>query len=156
MLPFRFRAADRDRTSHYLIHLSRHPLAFTIMKDVMKAESSATGDYGSFEFIPPDELVDQGELFRPNAERARAEILSVLRQGPRPVTLFTKQWPQRPTDMLVLKEYHRILLDLESEGLVEVLDGPTHSPQPSTKRRTRLGQPTLGDSYLVRLRQTHA
>ena len=35
MLPFRVRARDRDRTSHYLIHLARSPLAFRIMKDVM-------------------------------------------------------------------------------------------------------------------------
>jgi three-Cys-motif partner protein len=62
VLPFRFRASTRDRTSHYLIHLSQHPLAFTIMKEVMKAESAPTEDLGSFGFIPPDKLIDQGQL----------------------------------------------------------------------------------------------
>ena len=153
VLPFRFRANGRDRTSHYLIHLSQHSLAFTVMKDVMKAESSAAGDYGSFGFIPPDELVEQGELFRPNAERARAEILEVLRRGPQPVSSFAVQWPQRPTDMLVSKEYKRILLELEQEGTIEVFDARTRSLTPAAQRRKKLGQSTLGNDYMVRLPQ---
>ena len=138
VLPFRFRANGRDRTSHYLIHLSQHPLAFTIMKDVMRAESSAADDYGSFGFIPPDELVEQGELFRANAEYARAEILDVLRRGPQPVGSFAIQWPQRATDMLVSKEYKRILLELEQEGMIEVFDAQTRLPAPAAQRRNRL------------------
>src|SRR5690606_16250871 len=47
-LPFRVRAGDRNRTSHYLIHLSQHELAFKIMKDVMRSESSEKDAYGSF------------------------------------------------------------------------------------------------------------
>jgi hypothetical protein len=154
VLPFRFRANNRDRTSHYLIHLAQHPLAFTIMKEVMKAESSSAGDYGSFGFIPPDELVEQGELFRPNADRARAEVVHALQQGPQSVKLFAIEWPQRRTDMLVSREYKRILLELEQEGVIEVLDARTRLPAPVAKRRKRSGQPTLGDDYLVRLPRT--
>ncbi len=150
VLPFRFRANNRDRTSHYLIHLAQHPLAFTIMKDVMKTASSADEDYGSFGFIPADELAGQGELFRPNAERARAAILDALKQGPQPVSLFAVKWPQRPTDMLVSKEYKRLLLELEQEGVIEILD-ETRLPKPAAKRQKRSGQPTLGDNYLVHL-----
>ena len=36
VLAFRFKAADRNRTSHYLIHRAQHPLAFKIMKEVMR------------------------------------------------------------------------------------------------------------------------
>jgi hypothetical protein len=101
VLPFRFRAAERERTSHYLIHLSQHPLAFKIMKAVMKSESAGSEDYGSLGFIPQDELVSQGELFHPNAERAKREILRALSDEAKPVTLFTQQWIERPDDMFV-------------------------------------------------------
>lgn len=150
VLPFRFRAAERERTSHYLIHLAQHPLAFKIMKDVMKSESAGTEDYGNFGFIPRDELVGQGELFHPNAERAKAEILAALRDGAKPVTLFTKQWIERPEDMFVEKEYKRLLLELEHDYKLEVIDRQTGAPIPADKRPRRGGAPTLGDGYGVR------
>ena len=150
VLPFRFRAAERERTSHYLIHLAQHPLAFKIMKDVMKSESAGTGDYGSLGFIPQNELVGQGELFHPNAERAKREILRELRDGARPVTLFTKQWIERPDDMFVEKEYKQLLLELERDSELEVIDEQTREPVPAAQRRRRAGAPTLGDAYWVR------
>jgi three-Cys-motif partner protein len=150
VLPFRFRAAQRERTSHYLIHLAQHPLAFKIMKDVMKSESAGTEDYGTFGFIPSDELVGQGELFHPNAERAKAEIVAALRDGAKPVTLFTKQWIERPEDMFVEKEYKQLLLELERDSKLEVIDRLTDEPIPAAKRRKRAGSPTLGDGYWVR------
>jgi three-Cys-motif partner protein len=152
VLPFRFQAAERDRTSHYLIHLAQHPLAFKIMKDVMKSESAGTHDFGHLGFIPQSELVGQGELFQPNSDRAKAEILAALRSGPRPVSLFTKHWIERPNDMFVEKEYKRLLLELERDLLLEVIDGRTREPAPAASRRKKGGSPTLGDAYLVRER----
>jgi three-Cys-motif partner protein len=150
VLPFRFRAAERERTSHYLIHLAQHPLAFKIMKDVMKSESARTEDYGNLGFIPQAELVGQGELFHPNAERAKAEIVAALRDGPKPVTLFTKEWIERPEDMFVEKEYKQLLLELERNSKLEVIDGRTGEPTPPASRRKKAGAPTLGDAYWVR------
>ena len=128
-------------------------LAFKIMKDVMRSESSEKDDYGSFGFIPDDELSGQGALFRPNAERARAQILDELRDGSRPVKLFIEDWPLRRTDMLVAKEYREILLALEAEQLIDVVDGETGATVPVSMRRKRLGRPTLGERYEVRLRR---
>lgn len=150
VLPFRFRAAERERTSHYLIHLSQHPLAFKIMKAVMKSESAGSEDYGSLGFIPQDELVSQGELFHPNAERAKREILRALSDEAKPVTLFTQQWIERPDDMFVEKEYKQLLLELERDSQLEVIDEQTQEPVPAVKRRKRAGSPTLGDRYWVR------
>jgi hypothetical protein len=133
-----------------LIHLAQHPLAFKIMKDVMKSESAGTEDYGTLGFIPSDELVGQGELFHPNAERAKAEIVAALRDGAKPVTLFTKQWIERPEDMFVEKEYKQLLLELERDSKLEVIDRLTDEPIPAAKRRKRAGSPTLGDGYWVR------
>lgn len=56
MLPFRFRRADGSRTSHALVFVTKHPLGYGIMKDIMARESS-TEDQGvpSFEYSPADE-----------------------------------------------------------------------------------------------------
>ena len=55
VLPFRFRNAKGTRTSHHLIFVSKHPLGYNIMKDIMAKESS-TKDQGvaKFEYNPAD------------------------------------------------------------------------------------------------------
>ena len=150
---FRFQAKDRKRTSHYLIHLSQHGLAFKIMKEIMRTESSGGDDYGTFGLIPRDDLGGQGELFRPNEESARAEILSELRHGQRPASLFRDEWPLRPTDMLTEREYREILLALEAERVVDVVDRESGHVIPASGRRRHRGSPTLGKKYDIRLRE---
>jgi hypothetical protein len=122
------------------------------MKDVMRSESSEMEDYGSFGFVPEDEVTGQGELFRPNAERARTEVLEELHRGARRVSLFLDEWPLRPGDLLVEKEYRQLLLSLENEQIIDVLDAETGMPAPAAKRRQRLGETTLSKRYQVRLR----
>lgn len=55
MLPFRFRRPDGSRTSHALVFVTKNPLGYRIMKDIMAGESS-TEDQGvpSFEYSPAD------------------------------------------------------------------------------------------------------
>jgi three-Cys-motif partner protein len=151
-LPFRFQSKDRKRTSHYLMHLSQDALAFKIMKEVMLNESTPSDDFGTFEFIPGSDLGEQGLLFRPNAERARDEILNELRSGPQQARLFLKDWPLRRTDMFVEKQYREILLALEAEQLIEVIDEKTSDVVPAHKRRKYKGGPTLGERYSIRVR----
>jgi three-Cys-motif partner protein len=153
VLPFRFRAIERNRTSHYLVHLAQHELAFKIMKEIMNKESSEVDDYGAFESIPDGELPGQAALFRPNAERARVEILNELRIGARPVRLFLNEWPLRPTDMLVAKEYRKLLLDLEAEQCIDVIDPKAGAVLPAERRPKRSGQATLSERYYVRIRR---
>ena len=53
VLPFRFKNATDSRTSHYLIFVSKHPLGYNIMKEIMAKESTSQ-DQGvaSFEYLP--------------------------------------------------------------------------------------------------------
>ncbi|HET6630430.1 MAG TPA: three-Cys-motif partner protein TcmP [Woeseiaceae bacterium] len=150
LLPFRFRASDAERTSHYLMHLCCHSLGFVIMKEVMKKAASSAGDFGTFQFVPKDELGEQTDMFHPSADRARREVITRLEQGAESVRLFTREWTKRPGDFLVADQYKDILLDLESSGALEVLDGRTRRPKPVDKR-LRKGQVTLGDQCIVRL-----
>ena len=62
VLPFRFRSAGGNRTSHHLIFVSKHVRGYEIMKGIMAKESSTTEQgVASFEYNPA--LGNQGLLF---------------------------------------------------------------------------------------------
>lgn len=62
VLPFRFRRTSRDRASHHLIFVSKHPRGYEIMKEIMAKESSSTEQgVPSFEYNPA--IRTQGLLF---------------------------------------------------------------------------------------------
>lgn len=53
VLPFRFRSAIGERTSHYLFFISKHVRGYSIMKDIMYRQSSEHQDgVASFEYTP--------------------------------------------------------------------------------------------------------
>lgn len=55
-LPFRFRNSAGTRTSHHIVFVSKHPLGYKIMKEVMAKESSSlTQGVPSFEYSPASE-----------------------------------------------------------------------------------------------------
>lgn len=55
ILPFRFRNEQGNRTSHYLIFVSKHPLGYKIMKEIMANESSKHEQgVPSFEYCTAD------------------------------------------------------------------------------------------------------
>ena len=59
VLPFRFKNARGNRTSHYLIFVSKHIRGHKIMKDIMaKESSSASQGVPSFEYNPAPLLFD--------------------------------------------------------------------------------------------------
>ena len=149
LLPFRFEAAGKARTSHYLIHCSRHSLAFRMMKEVMSVTATEGTDAGVFEFLRADESGAQASLFRPAEDQARAAILAELHRGDRKVQTFTEQWVLRPDDFLVGKQYRRILLQMEVDGFIEVLDPKTGRPKPAGQRM-KGGRATLSPSLIVR------
>jgi three-Cys-motif partner protein len=57
VLPFTFRRKGQERTSHHLIFVTKHPLGYTVMKEIMAAESSEY-DQGvpSFTYSPSQKL----------------------------------------------------------------------------------------------------
>lgn len=152
LIPFRFEARDKARTSHYLIHCSTSPLAFKIMKEVMHKVSTSGGDAGTFEFLRTEELGSQTGLFRPNVDRAREEFLRELSTGPCPVRRFTDDWVLRSHDFLIRKQYRQILLDLESQGIVEVFDPGSRAALPA-RRKGKGGGMTLASRLHLRLRK---
>lgn len=146
---FRVEHASRRATSHYLIHATKHPLGFRIMKEVMWKQGASDEGIGGMEF---QQASRQGfsPLFYPAAERIKDELLTEIKRGQTCVDVFFENWVLKPENMLCSSAYRAQLLALESEGKIVVIDKDGRTPKPA-ERRIRKGLPTLGSGYFVRM-----
>lgn len=150
VIAFRVEHEDQRRTSHFLIHASKHPLGFRIMKDVMWRRGHGQDEPGGLElrqksrtnFIP---------MFDKHAD-IKKEILRALNSKPLLVSVFYEEWTARPTDMQCESSYRQALLELESEGRIEVLDKKGNNVVNVDARRKIKGKATLAKDYYVRLK----
>jgi len=119
VLPFGFKNEDGARTSHHLLFISKHPLGYGIMKDIM-AKYSSSYDQGvaSFEYAPVTnpQLTLLFSLNRP-LEQLGDDLLDYYRGQ----TLTMKDVYERHHigKPFVSKNYKYILSLLESEGKIE-------------------------------------
>jgi three-Cys-motif partner protein len=151
LVPFRFTSDAVNRTSHFLVHCSRHPLAFRLMKEVM-GSLRTNPEPGQFSYLGRSDVGDQFSMFEPDAQTSAIEaILLELETGPKPVSQFTGQWTERPDDFLRSKDYRSILLGMEAKGRIRVLEGEDAAPAPASKRKKIHGNPTLADRLWVGL-----
>lgn len=150
IIPFRVEHEDKKKTSHYLIHASKHPLAFRIMKDVMWRRGHGEDQPGGLElrqsgrtnFVP---------MFDRHAD-IKGEILNVLKAKPLQISVLYEDWTIRPTDMQCESSYKEALLELEKEGKIEVLGRDAKNVVAVNTRRNIKGKATLGKDYYVRLK----
>lgn len=142
---FRVESEDRRATSHYLIHVAKHPMGFRIMKDVMWDVGQTDEGTGG---LALEQASASGEpmLIRSRWERVKSHVLDVLRAGQQRVSHFYETLATEPENKLCEKAYRRALLELEKSGEVVVLakDG---SGTVAPKRRAD----TLAKDYFVRL-----
>jgi three-Cys-motif partner protein len=150
IIPFRVEHEDQKKTSHYLIHATKHPLGFSIMKDVMWARGHAEDQPGGLE------LRQKGRTnFVPMFDKHGAikeEILAALKGGPVRASVFYKDWTMRSTDMQCEAGYRQALLELENESKIEVLDKDAKNVIPVSARPSRRNKPTLAKDYYVQLK----
>ena len=152
IVTFRIEHEDQRKTSHCLIHATKHPLGFSIMKDVMWSRGRSEYRQGALElaqrsrtkFIP---------LFDPSGDEVKANILDALKNGPLQVSTFYKKWTQRADDLQCEGSYRKLLLELEADGKIEVLSEDLKRLMPATSRPRPKGKPTLAKQYYVRLRK---
>jgi hypothetical protein len=150
IIPFRVEHEDQKRTSHYLIHVTKHPRGFSIMKDVMWRLGQGEDQPGGLElrqrsrtnFVP---MFDKGADIK-------EEILSALRAGPVRVSVFYEDWTMRPNDMRCETAYRKALLELEDSGKLEVLGKDGKNVMSVDARPRRKNKPTLAKDYYVRLK----
>lgn len=151
LIPFRFTSDTSKRTSHFLIHCSRDPLPFRLMKQVMGSLSDSP-EPGAFSYLGRATVGEQFSIFEPEAKiRAREAILRDLRVAPRPVSQFTKDWVERPQDLLREKDYKNLLMELERENRIVVLRPDGKAGYAAAERPARKGIPSLADDLVVRI-----
>lgn len=150
-VPMRFEADAAERTSHYLVHCSRHPLAFRLMKEVMGKAAMRTSDTGTFMCLGAKERGQTLDLFAPHLDSARQAILRQVAAGATRVDTFTEQWAERPDDPIPGTTYKKLLLELEAAGEIVVLDPGSGRKVAACDRRKHRGKPTLAGHYEVAL-----
>jgi hypothetical protein len=139
VLPFRFKMDDADRTSHYLIFVSKNFLGYEIMRDVMaKASSYVIGGVPAFEYNrnPPLFLPD-GRSIEVLAESLITELAGTAMNVE---AVFERHSDGR---LYVMSNYREALLDLEAALRVAIFP-------PASERRPYKGRPSLPRNVAVR------
>jgi len=137
VLPFRFKNEKGSRTSHHLFFVSKNPLGYSIMKEIMAKESStSTQGVPSFEYNPAD--LRQPLLFkltRPIDDLTEMLLTTFAGQTVTMQQIFDKHNVGTP---YIKKNYKEVLSQLEAE--CKIVTNPTCPPR-------RKG--TFGDKVLV-------
>jgi three-Cys-motif partner protein len=118
VLPFRFEKEDGSRTSHYIVHVTKHPRGYEIMKEIM-AKESTTSPQGvpSFEYAPAK--ARQPLLFEtccPLDDLKKSLLREYAGQKKLMKVIFGEHNIGTP---YIKKNYKDALLQLEKEGLLK-------------------------------------
>lgn len=142
VIPFEFESEHGQRTSHYIIFVSKDFRAYHIMKEVMVGLSSDEGEVKNFEYVPmrSPQMSFFREIGRKHSISTLKDLLGVACAGS---TQKVKQIYENNTigTPYTLRNVKDALIALESEGRVTI-DRPAN-------KRIRLGQVTLGDDRVV-------
>ncbi|MEQ1706197.1 MAG: three-Cys-motif partner protein TcmP [Rickettsiales bacterium] len=152
VIPFWFKRDNKDATSHHLIFLSRHPLAFEKMKEVM-AKKSADFDpktVPSYYYSDMDKNNPQASLLPTgNTQKTLANLKSWLLQNIKTnginvqdIIKFHNSSVQNSIENPYTQKNHKdALLELEAEGKITI------SPPLGKKRSPQKG--VLGDGMII-------
>ncbi len=137
-LPFCFRDRKQDRTSHYLIHATKHPLGFRLMKEIMDGYSIKDADG------VPTFTFDQKNQLTLNFNQPLRQLAKQLTQEFKGQTLTASNLYEKhqKTARFTKKNYKDALIMLEKEGKIKVDEPPETRPQ-------RYGKVTLGGKRIV-------
>lgn len=142
VLPFRFKRPDGSRTSHHLIFVSKHPLGYKIMKEIMAKESSGHEDgVPTFEYNP--KFRSDGILFE--FARPINELKEMLLEAfaGRTMTMLEIFRVHNYGRRFIEPNYKDALRELEAAGKVEC-------DPPVAKRKKQRGVVTFGGKVRVK------
>jgi three-Cys-motif partner protein len=134
VVPFRFKMDEKDRTSHYLVFVSKNFLGYEIMRGVMgKASSSFINGVPSFEYNPSPPLFFSDE----RTVDALAEMLAVDLAG-KQLTVDQAFEFHSPGKLYIRKNYKDAVIRLEKDNRVI-------ASRPSSERK----KGTLADDITI-------
>lgn len=142
VLPFEFKKNSGERTSYYIVFVSKSSVAYHIMKNVMASLSTDEGAVKNFEFVPikSPQLKFSFAETRPYTIAALKQLLLEVCSGStmKVADIYEEYTFDTP---YTLKNVQTALLELEIERRVEVDKPP--------ERHIREGLVTLGKDRLV-------
>lgn len=141
VLPFRFVRPNGERTSHYLILVSKHVIGYTIMKDIMYTHSSEHNDgVASFSYVSvgPNKQLSLLSMFDRPVDNLADELCVTFRGQKLTVKeIFDAHHVNTP---FVLRNYKEALRRLEAENRIAC--------DPS-ERRISKGVKTMGETVVI-------
>ncbi len=140
-LDFQFLNEDASKTSHYIIHVSSHLKGHTIMKSIMRNQSSPSDDgIATFVYDPVKHAQTRMKLFEGHAELA-SDLMQAF-PADVPFTMDEVYAKHQFGTPYVPGDYKEALRQLEEAG--RIIAEP-----PAEKRRKRKSQPTFADDVMV-------
>lgn len=138
VLPFGMRSQHAKRTSHYIIFVTKHPLGYKIMKDVMYSLSSDDQEVRAFEYVPVKS--PQLRLLDPENPYSITALKGILMSSCAGKSLRVKDVYERHIleTQYLLRHVKNALMELESERRVRI--NPPAESRPKG---------TLGDDKVV-------
>lgn len=143
VLPFTFKNDEGNRTSHYLIFVSKHVRGYEIMKEIMARASSASDEgVASFSYCPAEESLPLlFEFARPLSELGNMLLTEFSGKELTRQQIYNAHHVGRP---YIKRNYREILLRLEKEN--RIITDP-----PSGQRR----KGTFAEHVKVRFPENH-
>src|SRR5437667_4995709 len=136
VLPFTFRNDAGTRTSHHLIFVSKHPLGYSIMKEIMAAESSLQEQgVASFQYSPADKRFPL--LFELNRPLDDLEDMLLAEFAGRTLRMREIYERHHVGRCFIKKNYKDVLKRMEAKGAITC--------EPSKRPKN-----TFGDNVIVR------
>lgn len=143
VLPFAVKSHHGERTSHYIIFVSKDFRGYHIMKEVMLGLSTTAGEIARLEFLPVQSpQLRFLDFDNPYSISALKEILVRACAG-RAIPVIQAYEESTVDTPYTLKNVKRAITELEAEGQVTV-------DTPAEKRPKRKGEITLGDKKVVK------
>lgn len=148
VLPFKFIHEKKDMTSHYLIFVTKHPLGYSIMKDIMhKSSSIKDNGVANYSYIPTAHMQKYENIQLSILDEYQTDFDKLLHRLPiqysgrqlRLIDLYEEDHLHKPYIKANYKEAIRIL---EEKGLVDVI------PRASD-RQIRKGVLTVADKVTI-------
>lgn len=120
VLPFRVGSQHGNRTSHYVIFVSKHFRGYHIMKEVMEKLSSDESEVRSLEFLPVKS--PQLRLLDLNNPYGVSPLKALLAQACAGQSMSVEEAYEHSTvdTPYILKHVQKALMELESEGRVTI------------------------------------
>ena len=146
VIPYVFEKEDKDRTSHYLIFISKHERGFKIMKDIMYNESQdKTQGIAKFGYVRQVSAEKTPLLYLMNTPRSdfgRQLCADYAGRSLSREALCNDYDKLHPRNLFVKRNWRDVLSELEAEGKITCVP-------PRNGRKVQYGEVTFGPNTVV-------